>query len=335
MAATVGVRRIEVVNAMSVDVEDYFHVNAFDGVVPRANWVKLESRVCRNTERLLALFEASGVTATFFVLGWVAERFPALVSRIAKQGHEIASHGYAHRLIYHQTPDTFRDGLFHYPESGGGPTEPQVSRGNHGVWPDEDWGGSDDIGLIWFDPTATGEDEVGNQGTGMYRYADMGKGTQASMLLQRMGAKRQIKNFIHVPWIFPPRFTYDGAAYVRVNTFEDTAGTKGFVSTVTSAYQAAPYEAAIVLNPHVFTSEIVQPVNSVGSTRWNPTNHMGEWQFVTGAFRWDTDCVDPLEKYGRHFAQFRHAPRPEFPEYGIILIYKRCPTNSFQRVYCT
>ena len=59
MAATVGVRRIEVVNAMSVDVEDYFHVNAFDGVVPRANWVKLESRVCRNTERLLALTGAA------------------------------------------------------------------------------------------------------------------------------------------------------------------------------------------------------------------------------------------------------------------------------------
>lgn len=73
------------------------------------------------------------------------------------------------------TPDKFRDGLFRYPESGGGPTEPLVSRGNHDVWPDEDWGGSDDVGLIWFDPTATGEDEVGNQGTGMYRYADMGK----------------------------------------------------------------------------------------------------------------------------------------------------------------
>jgi polysaccharide deacetylase family protein (PEP-CTERM system associated) len=109
VAAAVDARRVEVVNAMSVDVEDYFHVNAFDGIVPRARWAELESRVCRNTERLLELFEASGVTATFFVLGWVAERFPALVSRIAKQGHEIASHGYAHRLIYRQTPDAFRD----------------------------------------------------------------------------------------------------------------------------------------------------------------------------------------------------------------------------------
>jgi polysaccharide deacetylase family protein (PEP-CTERM system associated) len=98
-----------VVNAMSVDVEDYFHVNAFDGVVPRGRWESLESRVCRNTDRLLALFEARGVSATFFVLGWVAERFPSLVSSIARQGHEIASHGYAHRLIYEQTPQVFRD----------------------------------------------------------------------------------------------------------------------------------------------------------------------------------------------------------------------------------
>ena len=98
-----------VVNAMSVDVEDYFHVNAFDGVVPRGRWESLESRVCRNTERLLALFEARGVSATFFVLGWVAERFPSLVSSIARQGHEIASHGYAHRLISEQTPQAFRD----------------------------------------------------------------------------------------------------------------------------------------------------------------------------------------------------------------------------------
>jgi polysaccharide deacetylase family protein (PEP-CTERM system associated) len=98
-----------VVNAMSVDVEDYFQVNAFDGVVPRERWDSFESRVCRNTERLLALFESRGVTGTFFVLGWVAERFPALVASISKMGHEVASHGYAHRLIYDQTLDAFRD----------------------------------------------------------------------------------------------------------------------------------------------------------------------------------------------------------------------------------
>ena len=98
-----------IVNAMTVDVEDYFHVSVFDGIVPRDQWDKLESRVSANTERLLGLFSERGVTATFFVLGWVAERFPQLVSRIAALGHEVASHGYGHRLIYEQTRDAFRE----------------------------------------------------------------------------------------------------------------------------------------------------------------------------------------------------------------------------------
>jgi polysaccharide deacetylase family protein (PEP-CTERM system associated) len=96
-----------VVNAMTVDVEDYFQVSAFEGVVPRRDWDRLESRVCRNTERLLAMFDEAGVTGTFFVLGWVAERFPRLVRRIASAGHEIASHGYQHRLVYDQTRQEF------------------------------------------------------------------------------------------------------------------------------------------------------------------------------------------------------------------------------------
>lgn len=97
-----------VVNAMTIDVEDYFQVSAFDGLIPRPGWDGMESRVCANTDRLLRLFHDHGVTATFFVLGWVAERFPELVRRIAAQGHEIASHGYAHRLVYDQSPDAFR-----------------------------------------------------------------------------------------------------------------------------------------------------------------------------------------------------------------------------------
>ena len=98
-----------VVNAMTIDVEDYFHVSVFDGVVPRASWQRLETRVARNTERLLDLFEERNLRATFFVLGWVAERVPDVVRRIARAGHEIASHGYAHRLIYDQTPQAFRE----------------------------------------------------------------------------------------------------------------------------------------------------------------------------------------------------------------------------------
>jgi polysaccharide deacetylase family protein (PEP-CTERM system associated) len=98
-------------NAMTVDVEDFFQVSAFEGHVRREQWDGFESRVCRNTERLLEIFSESGVHGTFFVLGWIAERFPHLVRRIADAGHEIASHGYAHRLVYDTTPAEFAEDL--------------------------------------------------------------------------------------------------------------------------------------------------------------------------------------------------------------------------------
>jgi polysaccharide deacetylase family protein (PEP-CTERM system associated) len=102
-------QRAPVVNAMTIDVEDYFHVSVFDGIVPRHEWERLESRVCANTDRLVDLFAEYGVRGTFFVLGWVAERHPHLVKRIADAGHEIASHGFGHRLVYDQTPRAFRE----------------------------------------------------------------------------------------------------------------------------------------------------------------------------------------------------------------------------------
>lgn len=97
-----------VVNAMTVDVEDYFHVQAFAPYIERAAWDGLESRVERNTSRLLGIFDEHGVRATFFVLGWVAERHPGVVRRIAAAGHEVACHGYGHQLIYTQSPHAFR-----------------------------------------------------------------------------------------------------------------------------------------------------------------------------------------------------------------------------------
>jgi polysaccharide deacetylase family protein (PEP-CTERM system associated) len=100
-----------VLNAMTVDVEDYFQVSAFAGSLPRSQWDSMESRVCRNTERLLEIFEGLGIRATFFVLGWVAERFPTLVQRIHRAGHEIASHGYGHGLVYDTTADGLREDL--------------------------------------------------------------------------------------------------------------------------------------------------------------------------------------------------------------------------------
>jgi len=100
---------IKQVNAFTVDVEDYFHVAALSSAVSRESWSLRESRVERNTERLMGVLAEQDVHATFFVLGWVAERIPALVRRIADAGHEIACHGYSHRLVYTQTPSEFRE----------------------------------------------------------------------------------------------------------------------------------------------------------------------------------------------------------------------------------
>lgn len=97
-----------VINAMSVDVEDYFQVSAFEKHIPRPLWDSLPHRVADNTKRILDLFGRHQVKATFFTLGWVAERYPALVRRIVDEGHELASHGYEHVRVTEQTPEQFR-----------------------------------------------------------------------------------------------------------------------------------------------------------------------------------------------------------------------------------
>lgn len=96
-------------NALTVDVEDYFHVSAFAGSIDRKDWNNYPLRVERNTQRLLELFDNNGIKVTFFVLGWVAERVPRLVSEIAAMGHEVACHGYSHQLVYDQTVEEFRE----------------------------------------------------------------------------------------------------------------------------------------------------------------------------------------------------------------------------------
>lgn len=95
-------------NAMSVDVEDWFQVQAYAGTIRRDAWEGLDRRVEANTERVLALFAHAGVRATFFTLGWVAERHPALVRRIVAAGHELASHGYGHELVHQIGEACFR-----------------------------------------------------------------------------------------------------------------------------------------------------------------------------------------------------------------------------------
>ncbi|MDZ7588318.1 MAG: XrtA system polysaccharide deacetylase [Parasphingorhabdus sp.] len=94
-------------NALSVDIEDWFQVGAFEPVINRADWDSLECRVERNTDAVLQLFADGGVHATFFTLGWVAERYPALIQRIVAAGHEVASHGYDHKRVFNLTADEF------------------------------------------------------------------------------------------------------------------------------------------------------------------------------------------------------------------------------------
>ena len=97
---------------MTVDVEDYFHVSAFENTIDKADWNSLELRVEKNTYRLLELFEQKQAKCTFFTLGWVAERCPNLIKAIVEQGHELASHGYSHQRATIMTPEEFRADVY-------------------------------------------------------------------------------------------------------------------------------------------------------------------------------------------------------------------------------
>ncbi len=94
-------------NALTIDVEDYFQVSAFAPHIPRSDWAIRECRIERNMDRILAMLDAHDTKATFFTLGWVAERYPNVVRRIVDNGHELASHGYGHERASDQTPDGF------------------------------------------------------------------------------------------------------------------------------------------------------------------------------------------------------------------------------------
>ena len=98
-------------NAMSVDVEDYFQVSAFAPHIARADWERLPCRVERNVDLILGLLDESGAKATFFTLGWIAERHPTVVRRIAGHGHEVASHGYGHERASDLSPERFREDI--------------------------------------------------------------------------------------------------------------------------------------------------------------------------------------------------------------------------------
>jgi len=98
-------------NAMSVDVEDYFQVSAFEKQIEKSDWNNIPCRVEENIERILALFEKKEIKATFFTLGWVAERYPSMVKKIVENGHELASHGWEHIRVTQQEQDEFRQDI--------------------------------------------------------------------------------------------------------------------------------------------------------------------------------------------------------------------------------
>ncbi len=98
----------KIVNYLTIDVEDYYHVSAFEHIIGHKKWDSFSSRIVTNTKVILDIFEQHGVKATFFVLGWIAEKFPHLVKNIHSSGHEIGCHSYFHRLIYNLTPEEFR-----------------------------------------------------------------------------------------------------------------------------------------------------------------------------------------------------------------------------------
>jgi len=102
---------MSLLNAFTVDVEDYYHVSAFERYIDRSHWEQYDSRVVANTLRVLELLDQHNTHATFFVLGWIAQRWPNLVREIHRRGHEIGSHSYWHQLIYRQSPDEFRRDL--------------------------------------------------------------------------------------------------------------------------------------------------------------------------------------------------------------------------------
>ncbi len=100
-----------VTNGLSVDIEDWFQVGAFEKCIRREDWDGLPSRVERNSDAVIDLFDRAGAKATFFILGWVAERYPDLIRRIVAAGHEVASHGWDHVRVFTMTPARFREDL--------------------------------------------------------------------------------------------------------------------------------------------------------------------------------------------------------------------------------
>lgn len=160
-------------------------------------------------------------------------------------------------------------------------------------------------------------------------------------LLKRMGAMRTIGNFRHLINLFPPRFNFVGNQYVRINTWLMSAGTKGTRAVINPDWRAAPYEGAFIIHPNVMIEHIVTAINSGAGLTWPTKSYFGEWKFVTGGKnitdnteQAGTDCYDPTEKLGRHFGEYKHAIEPIFPEFGRMILFKRCELTDYGCTTC-
>lgn len=163
--------------------------------------------------------------------------------------------------------------------------------------------------------------------------AQMGMDTK-NVLLMRIGQARQIRNFKHLTTQYPPRYNYAGGNYTRINTFLDTAATKGTTSEVNPEWRTAVYEGATILIPQVMVAEAVRPVTRIADMTWDARSYTGDWKFIIGAQEWDPTCADPFRKLGRHISEITYAPRPDYPQFAIHLIFRRCGINT-PDVFCS
>lgn len=170
-----------------------------------------------------------------------------------------------------------------------------------------------------------------------YRFGD------ADTLLKRLGASRVIGNFRHVINQRPRRYTFSGGTYTYVPPYITAVGgedaTKGTKQIINPSWRTAPYEAADVLAPNLFTSQVVPAKNRFDGVQFPAKSYMGEWQFVTGPDAHGTNtCDDPLHHTGRHFAEFMHAPKPN-PiakwKHAYHVIFKRCLHSSVECTTCS
>ncbi len=158
------------------------------------------------------------------------------------------------------------------------------------------------------------------------RFASEGMDGKGNLSLWKaIGATRVIANERHVTTNIAPRFHNIGGVLTNVTPFKTATEITPNGEVLTGAYKAARYEAAIFVSPTVFTAEWVTPYN------WqfpDPSNYMGDWEFLTGAERiCDPAEYDPQHNKGRHFGKLEFAPRPDFPFQGAVCVYKRCPTD--------